>query len=345
MSSLSRHLREPGGHGRLDFHPECPVCRDERLAGAMPADAVISLRAEALLAAGVLAWCSVAPASVLAAGGDQEIVGTADPATSSDSLADPDAGASAPDDLPHDSSAVEPPGDDEHGPVESDVVTLGDGSAGASDGPAASPPTGSPPTATATPESKPLTEAAPEVSEPAGAAPVAAAVPSQSPATASSPAPATPSAGVISPDPSSAADGATAGSRDGNERAPARKRVVRRLGHTHRHAPNVAVRSASAPVAAVAAPQPSTTTVAYVAQQVPAPVVVRHAGKPARPGDRVHVVFAGESLWSIAQDVLGAKASVGETAREVDRLWALNRERIGTGDPDLLPIGPRLVLR
>jgi nucleoid-associated protein YgaU len=121
--------------------------------------------------------------------------------------------------------------------------------------------------------------------------------------------------------------------------------VVRRLGHTHRHAPNVAVRSASAPVAAVAAPQPSTTTVAYVAQQVPAPVVVRHAGKPARPGDRVHVVFAGESLWSIAQDVLGAKASVGETAREVDRLWALNRERIGTGDPDLLPIGTRLVLR
>jgi hypothetical protein len=26
-------------------------------------------------------------------------------------------------------------------------------------------------------------------------------------------------------------------------------------------------------------------------------------------------------------------------------LWALNRERIGTGDRDLLPVGTRLVLR
>jgi hypothetical protein len=59
----------------------------------------------------------------------------------------------------------------------------------------------------------------------------------------------------------------------------------------------------------------------------------------------VHVVFAGESLWSVAEDVLGERASVREVAREVRRLWALNRERIGTGDPDLLPIGTRLVLR
>jgi Tfp pilus assembly protein FimV len=85
----------------------------------------------------------------------------------------------------------------------------------------------------------------------------------------------------------------------------------------------------------------------YVAQQpsvAPTPVV-RHAGRPARPGDRVHVVFAGESLWSVAADVLGGRATVEDTAREVDRLWALNRERIGTGDRDLLPIGTRLELR
>jgi hypothetical protein len=115
------------------------------------------------------------------------------------------------------------------------------------------------------------------------------------------------------------------------------------LVHEHRQAPVVVLRSAP-----VALARPSvTTTTAYVAQQVPAvaPVVARHVGRPARPGDRVHVVFAGESLWSIAQDVLGAKASVGETAREVDRFWVLNRERIGTGDRDLLPIGTRLVLR
>jgi hypothetical protein len=57
------------------------------------------------------------------------------------------------------------------------------------------------------------------------------------------------------------------------------------------------------------------------------------------------VVFAGESLWSVAEDVLGGRATVAEVAREVDRLWARNRERIGTGDRDLLPIGTRLVLR
>jgi hypothetical protein len=59
----------------------------------------------------------------------------------------------------------------------------------------------------------------------------------------------------------------------------------------------------------------------------------------------VHVVSAGESLWSVADGVLGGRATVGQIAREVDRLWALNRERIGTGDRNLLPIGTRLVLR
>src|SRR5689334_10746778 len=104
MSSLSRHLRQPGDHGRLGFHPDCPVCQDERQAGATPSDAVGSRRAEALLAIGVLAWCSVAPSSVLAAGGDQEIVGTVDPSMVADPLADPDAGPSAPNDLPNDST-------------------------------------------------------------------------------------------------------------------------------------------------------------------------------------------------------------------------------------------------
>ena len=32
-------------------------------------------------------------------------------------------------------------------------------------------------------------------------------------------------------------------------------------------------------------------------------------------------------------------------AREVNRLWELNRERIGTGDPDLVMVGTRLMLR
>jgi Tfp pilus assembly protein FimV len=68
-------------------------------------------------------------------------------------------------------------------------------------------------------------------------------------------------------------------------------------------------------------------------------------GRRAARGDRVHVVLAGESLWSIARDIVGGDASVAAVAREVNRLWELNTARIGTGDPDLLIAGTRLLLR
>ena len=62
-------------------------------------------------------------------------------------------------------------------------------------------------------------------------------------------------------------------------------------------------------------------------------------------GDRVYVVRAGDSLWSVAADRLGAGAGVAAIAREVNRLWERNRDRIGTGDPDVLRVGTRLTLR
>ena len=39
-----------------------------------------------------------------------------------------------------------------------------------------------------------------------------------------------------------------------------------------------------------------------------------------------------------------AELQIARVAREVNRLWTLNSERIGTGDPDLLMVGTRLTL-
>jgi nucleoid-associated protein YgaU len=57
-----------------------------------------------------------------------------------------------------------------------------------------------------------------------------------------------------------------------------------------------------------------------------------------------YVVRPGDSLWSIATRLLGPGASGAEIADEVNRLWELNKDRIGTGDPDLLRVGTELRL-
>jgi nucleoid-associated protein YgaU len=62
-------------------------------------------------------------------------------------------------------------------------------------------------------------------------------------------------------------------------------------------------------------------------------------------GQSAYVVRAGDSLWTIATSLLGADASPSAVAREVQRLWALNADRIGGGDPDLIFPGERLRLR
>jgi nucleoid-associated protein YgaU len=58
-----------------------------------------------------------------------------------------------------------------------------------------------------------------------------------------------------------------------------------------------------------------------------------------------YTVQEGDSLWSIAQRLLGRDVTNGQIAREVGRLWQINEERIGTGSPSLLPIGTVLRLR
>src|SRR5215207_5705410 len=75
MASLSAHLVESGGHGRLGFHPSCPVCCRERLFGSLASDAIVSRRAQAALASGVLALSAVGPPVAMAQEPDQQLEG------------------------------------------------------------------------------------------------------------------------------------------------------------------------------------------------------------------------------------------------------------------------------
>jgi LysM domain len=70
----------------------------------------------------------------------------------------------------------------------------------------------------------------------------------------------------------------------------------------------------------------------------------RDASAPLR-GAPVHVVRPGESLWTIAEGLLGPGATAMSIAAEVARLWELNRELIPSGDPDLIAVGQELRLR
>ena len=97
---------------------------------------------------------------------------------------------------------------------------------------------------------------------------------------------------------------------------------------------------APAPDVDVAPAEPSTIV---VAQATPSAQEPSERDAVAR-GDRYHVVRPGESLWLIARDLVGHDASAARVAREVNRLWALNKTRIATGDPDLLMVGTKLAL-
>jgi nucleoid-associated protein YgaU len=69
------------------------------------------------------------------------------------------------------------------------------------------------------------------------------------------------------------------------------------------------------------------------------------ANRTSGGGARLHVVRPGESLWTIAEGLLGPDASPMSIAAEVARVWELNRDRIPSGDPDLIAVGERLRLR
>lgn len=62
-------------------------------------------------------------------------------------------------------------------------------------------------------------------------------------------------------------------------------------------------------------------------------------------GKGVYVVQPGDCLWHIAASLLPAGADEARIENEVARLWQLNEDRIGTGDPSLIYAGTELLLR
>jgi LysM domain len=88
--------------------------------------------------------------------------------------------------------------------------------------------------------------------------------------------------------------------------------------------------------------EPTATPITAGAAAVTRPVATQQSEETRA---RFHTVRPGESLWSIAEDLLASDASTTSIAAEVARLWELNRDRIPSGDPDLIEVGQRLELR
>ena len=166
------------------------------------------------------------------------------------------------------------------------------------------------------------------VIEAAGEEPVAEVEPAPEPVAPAAPPAEVPTATTEAPQPAPS-DGVRV---DTAERAK-RERPVKRA----RPAVQPRVITAPAPVPAPATTNAVTVRVAAGTNQN---TVVR-----ASPGDRFHTVQRGESLWSIASDLLGDGASDARVAGEVGRMWELNADRIASGNPDLLFAGTRLRLR
>jgi nucleoid-associated protein YgaU len=262
----------------------------------------------------VLALSAAAPATAAAAEPDQEQEGRAAPgAGGGDSVDDP---------------GFDPGGENTVLALETGPVAGAPDSGGEEDGgegtPVEAEPTDDPEARLVLPdESEPAPQLgpAPQTEPPPEQAPVAPpAVPVPSPAPALQP-------GVLL-----------------DEGAAPRERP-RRLRFAHGEKP-ASDHSAPAP-RAESPPAPPTAEAPGAVPAVGGEAVAASLRTPATTpveGDSYRV-RPGDSLWSIARRLLGRAASTGQIAREVNRLWELNRERIGTGDPDLLAIGTVLKLR
>ena len=323
MASLTAHLRAGVEHGRLGFHPACPRCRDERLAGNIDSEPIVSRRTQAVVAAGVLAISTASPAVAVAAEPDQEQEGGAAPA--------PDGGSGGTVDDP----AYDPGGDDT--PLDVDIgPSTGSPSAGGDvdDGDDGTPIDGEEPD---DPEGRLVLDESPAEPAPTGGAP-------------------TPSNPVLPPD-TDVPGQAVEPQAEEPESDPVSGRLRESTGERHEGGRHLVARArepsnfhgglagGSAP-ATLSEASPSEQSAVDTEGAIAVEQVAQAGARGTAPvrGQR-YTVQSGDSLWSIAQRLLGRDATNGQIAREVGKLWRLNEERIGTGSPSLLPVGTVLRVR
>jgi LysM domain len=322
MASLTAHLLEGGDHGRLGFHPSCPVCRRERLFGPLPSEPVVSRRAQALLAGGVLAFSTSAPAVAIAHEPDRRGEGVEVPE-------DPGAGEL------HDPSFD--PGGETALPFETAPVPPSPPAVGDQDDGAGAPIEVEPqndPDAGLVP---PIEPDAPIADAPVAPEEVAPVPPAEAVVPGADPAPGQPTPEVVVPLPPTEQPS----SGDPLPRRPDRPDDRERPQPSEPVSVESGAGTSQEPLVAppVAVPEPDPV----VLVQADVPEQERPQGSLQR--GRSYTVQPGDSLWAIAERLLGRDATPAQIAREVSRLWSLNEGRIGTGNPDLLMVGTHLSLR
>ena len=311
----------------IPSEPEKPARR--RLAASRSVDFALASRpAAVMLVAAVLAQSAAVPVSALAQGKDpvgwlpSEDGGTA---AGDDNVADGQLGEEDQPDATTDAAPAPPPPTPE--PVQTPAPTpepVATPEAVAT--PAATPEAVATPEATPTPavaEAPPAPVPAVAEAAPAAEPAVTAAPPAAVPAVTEAPAAAETTAAtpVITPATTATPElRATRETRRADPKQPIRRTPARPAQPAP---PPPPVPSASTPVAAPAA-QPARVAIPRGADDY-----------EVRPGD---------SLWRIAERLLGPRASVRSVAALTAALWEHNRGRIGSPSPDVLPAGITILI-
>jgi nucleoid-associated protein YgaU len=336
MSSLQAHLEQ---HellvGALAFRRDCPICRAERVHGHLPSATLVPPRACAAVTAAVLATSAVAPGIAAATDGQGVAApapesppppqvsevgvggGTVAPATGgSHDHDEPSADAARPSDrgAPPEQRAPEPDSGAPDGDAPGDPSPTADPEPGGPNSPDNEAPVEPSPSPPPVHDEAPATE--PDTSGHGTPEPSATPTPA---ASETAPAPSPPDAGER-----------TARERSSSEPTSTPSAGTRRSAGSDRPGRPEDGRSSS---------RRGTRRV----ERNPVRATRTTDVVDAAPGESTsYTVRPGDSLWRIAERHLGPRATTTATAQEVARLWEINHQRIGTGNPDLIFPGQTL---